>query len=81
MQTIHAITVQAVRDAMTLQGPTEAGGFITTSVPQDYMSPDRLRLAREVVKHLPPGAGLHDANRIATDIEPIIRAMLAVGDR
>jgi hypothetical protein len=77
MQTIHDISLQAVRDAMTLKGPSEAGGFMCTAHPSDYMTADRLRLAREAVKHLPDGAGMHDADRIATLIEPIIRAMLA----
>ena len=77
MKTIRDISIQAVRDAMTLKGPSEAGGFICTAHPADYMTPDRLRLAREAVKHLPDGAGMHDADRIATAIEPVIRAMLA----
>jgi hypothetical protein len=74
--TTFALAHRAALDAMTLRGPTDAApGFITTSDPATYMSPERLRLAREALALLPPGATPADAPAIAHDIEPRIAAV------
>jgi len=68
---------QAVIDALALRGPDEhGGGFITTADPVEYLSADRLRLAREALRLLPAGATIGDADRIAEMIAPRIESML-----
>jgi hypothetical protein len=74
MTTYH-LAYRAALDAMTLRGPTDpAGGFITTADPATYMTAERLRLAREALALLPPGATPADAPAIAHNIEPRIAA-------
>jgi hypothetical protein len=78
MTEIRTVTLRAIYDALAMRGLEDGGGgFIRTSAPDHYMDAQRLRLARAAIKHLPDGAGFHDADRIATMIEPVIRAMLA----
>ncbi len=75
MTTFH-LAYRAALDAMTLRGPTDpAGGFITTADPATYMTAERLRLAREALALLPPGATPADAPTIAHDIELRIAAV------
>jgi hypothetical protein len=74
--TTFAMAYRAALDAMTLRGPTDAaGGWITTADPGHYMTAERLRLAREALALLPPGATPADAAAIAHDIEPRIAAV------
>lgn len=72
IQTTYQMAHQAVIDALTLRGPNEAGGFLTTSEPDQYMGAERLRLAREALACLPAGATAADAAAIAEKIEPRI---------
>ena len=77
MTELRIATIRAIHDAMALRGLEDGGGgVIRTSDPQIYMSESRLRLAREAARHLPTGATVLDADRIADHIEPMIRAML-----
>lgn len=77
MKTTLDLTTQAVHDALSLLGATEGSGFIRTSDPRSYMDADRLRLAQEVAKRLPPGTTAADADAVAEKLEPVIRALLA----
>jgi hypothetical protein len=82
MTDVHAITTQAIHDALSLRGPeVGGGGFIRTAAPAAYMSDQRLRLARVAAKHLPAGASTLDVERLTDTIEPFIRAILAPSDR
>ena len=75
MTTFH-LAYQATLDALALRGPSDtAGGYMTTSEPANYLSGDRLRLAREALALLPRGATPADAPAIAHDIEPRIAAV------
>jgi hypothetical protein len=68
---------QAVIDALALRGPDEhGGGFMVTSDPAEYLTGQRLRLAREALRLLPAGATMDDADRIAEKIAPRIESML-----
>jgi hypothetical protein len=78
MHQIRQLTIRAIHDALSLRGLEDGGGgFIRTSVPADYMTPERLRLAREVAKHLPDGATVLDADRLAERIEGIVETLRA----
>ena len=76
-QTMHEITLRAIHDALSLAGPGEAGGYIRTSSVECYMDEDRLRLAREVAKSLPPGTTAATAEAVAVKLAPMVRAMLS----
>ena len=76
MTTIRDLTIRAIHDALSLRGLEDGGGgFIRTTEPVCYMDAERLRLAREVAKHLPAGATVLDADRLADRIETVVRAM------
>lgn len=76
-QTMHELTVRAIHDALSLAGPGEGGGYIRTSNVECYMDEDRLRLAREVAKALPPGTTAATAESAALKLVPMVRAMLS----
>lgn len=76
--TTHELTVRAIHDALALAGPADGcGGFVRTSNAEDYMGGERLRLAREVAKALPPGTTAATAEDAAIKLVPLIRALLA----
>lgn len=78
MMNARTLTTRAIFDALALRGLESGdGGFIRSADPTCYMDPQRLRLAREAVKHLPAGASVLDVDRLADGIEPMIRAMIA----
>lgn len=77
MNDTRITTIRAIHDALALRGlECGDGGFIRTADPVCYMGAERLRLAREVLKHLPAGASVLDANALANGMEPMIRAMI-----
>ncbi len=76
-QTMQEITLRAIHDALSLAGPGEAGGYIRTSAVECYMDEDRLRLAREVAKSLPPGTTAATAEAVAVKLAPMVRALLS----
>lgn len=77
MTDLRITTIKAIHDAMALRGLENGdGGFIRTADPQCYMDALRLRLAREVVKHLPAGASVLDAATLADRIEPVVEAVM-----
>ena len=75
-QTVHELTVRAIHDALSLAGPGESGGYIRTSNVETYMDQDRLRLAREVAKSLPPGTTAATVEAVAVKLVPMVRALL-----
>ena len=75
--TMHEITLRAIHDALSLAGPGEGGGYIRTCAVETYMDEDRLRLAREVAKSLPPGTTAATADAVAVKLAPMVRALLA----
>ena len=78
MHQIRQLTIRAIHDALSLRGLEDGGGgFIRTSAPADYMTPERLRLAREVAKHLPAGATVLDADRLADRIATVVDTLRA----
>lgn len=76
MKTIHDLAVQAVHDALSLRCLADGTGFIRTADPRAYMDADRLRLAEEVAKQLPPGTTAANAGAVAEKLEPVIRALI-----
>lgn len=74
--TTRQTVLAAIHDAFALRGLEGGGAFITTADPCRYMTPDRLRLAREALRLLPAGANIAKANDLARDIEPILVAMI-----
>ena len=77
MPDIRAITSQAVHDALALRGLEDGGGgFIRTASPSDYMGADRLRLARQLVPHLPPGASVTFIEKLVQQLLPVVAASL-----
>jgi hypothetical protein len=76
MKTIHDLAIQAVHDALALQGLADGTGFIRTADPRSYMDADRLRLAEEIAKQLPADATQANASAIAIKMEPVIRALV-----
>lgn len=78
MHHIRQLTIRAIHDALSLRGLEDGGGcFIRTSAPADYMDAERLRLARAVAKHLPPGATVLDADRLAERIATVVAVLRA----
>ena len=76
--TTHEIALNASFDALALRGPYESGcGFMRTSTPGQHMSPERLRLARAVADKLPPGTTHANADSVATELCPFVRAFLS----
>ena len=80
MNDLRITTIRAIHDAMALRGLESGdGGFIRTADPETYMDATRLRLAREVAKHLPAGATVLNADRIAERIETVVDWLRAAG--
>jgi len=74
--TVYEMSLQAVHDAMVIGGPDANGGYMRTSDPVQTLSPERLRLARAVLKSLPPGTTAATADAVAIKLVPMVRAML-----
>jgi hypothetical protein len=75
--TTHEIALNAVFDALALRGPGENGGYMRTSTPGQHMTPERLRLARAVADKLPAGTTHANADSVALELCPFIRAYLS----
>ena len=75
--TVFELSLQAVHDAMAIGGPDANGGYLRTSDPVQTMSPERLRLARAVLKSLPPGTTAATADTVAMRLSPMVRALLS----
>lgn len=77
MSDLRITTIRAIHDALALRGLEHGdGGFIRTAEPICYMDASRLALAREVVKHLPPGASVLNAASVAERLEPVVEAVM-----
>ena len=70
MNQLRIATIRAIHDALALRGPDGSGGFVRTASPELYMDEGRLRLAREVLRHIPKGRV--DVEKIADKIEPVV---------
>lgn len=73
MTDIRTATICAIHDALALRGPSGDGtGFMRAAAPGDYMTPERLRLAREVARYLPATATRDSASQFVDSIAPIV---------
>lgn len=72
MHDIRNATIAAIHDALTLRGPSGDGGFIRTAAAGDYMTPDRLRLAREIERTLPANATRENAAQFVDQFLPVV---------
>jgi hypothetical protein len=80
MSDIRTITTQAVHDALALRGLEDGGGgFIRTASPVEYMGAERLRLARELLRHLPAGASLAGAHKLVEQLLPVVSSLCHIG--
>lgn len=77
MESLRITTTRALHDALALRGLEHGGGFIRTSPPEAYMDEARLRLAREVLGHLPADAQAHDFEELVEQVGPIVSRYLA----
>jgi hypothetical protein len=75
--TTHEIALQGIYDAMALRGPDENGGYLMTTEPTMHMSAERLRLARAILKNLPPNTTHETASEAAVKLCPFVRALLS----
>ena len=76
-QTTHEIALQAVYDALALRGPDENGGYLMTTEPHMHLSAERLRLARAILKNLPPNTTSETADAAAVKLCPFVRAFVS----
>jgi hypothetical protein len=73
MNDVRTATLRAIHDALALRGLDHGGGgFIRTAAPHDYMDGDRLRLAREVLRHLPAGSSVANAGTLVEQLMPVV---------
>jgi len=80
MPDLRTVTSQAVHDALALRGLEDGGGgFIRTSNPGEYMGGERLRLAREVLRHLPAGALVTGIEQLVERVLPVVSRLLRPG--
>lgn len=80
MTEIRSITLRAIYDALALRGLEDGGGgFIRTSATDQYMSPERLRLAREVIGHLPKTATMSGADSLVEQLVPVVLRTMQPG--
>lgn len=75
--TTHEIALQAIYDALALAGPDAMGGYMRTSEPDMHMTAERLRLARAVLKNLPPNTTHETASEAAVKLCPFVRSFLS----
>jgi hypothetical protein len=83
MTDLRTVTTQAIHDALALRGLEDGGGgFLRTAAAAEYMAGDRLRLAREVLRHLPPGASLASIGKLVEQLLPVVSSLgqTATGD-
>jgi len=76
MVDIHLITSQAIHDALALRGLEGGSGFLRSAQPADYMSRERLRLAQEVLHHLPAGTRLTGIEQLVEQLLPIVASAM-----
>jgi hypothetical protein len=80
MPDVRTVTTQAVHDALALRGLEDGGGgFIRTASPTEYMGEERLRLAREVLRHLPAGASVAGIKQLVERVLPVVSGLLRPG--
>jgi hypothetical protein len=80
MTEIRSITLRAIYDALAMRGLEDGGGgFIRTSAPDQYMDPERLRLAREVIEHLPRTATISGADSLVEQLVPVVLRTMRPG--
>lgn len=73
MNDLRITTVRAIHDALALRGPDPAGGgYVRTSSPELYMDEARLRLARDVLRHLPARASASNVERLADELTEVV---------
>lgn len=77
MTDLRTITTRAIHDAFAIRGLEHGGGgLIRTASPETYMNEGRLRLAREVLRHLPPGTATTGVDRLVDKLAPLIAKVL-----
>ena len=75
--TVHEIALQGIYDALALRGPDENGGYLMTTEPTMHMSAERLRLARAILKNLPPNTTHETASAVAIKLAPFVVAFVS----
>lgn len=80
MGDIRTITTRAIHDAFAIRGLDHSGGgLLRTASPETYMDEGRLRLAREVLRHLPAEATATKIDRLVERLLPMIANALKPG--
>lgn len=69
---IRTATVTAIHDALAIRGQARGRGLIRTAAPETYMSPERLRLAKEIARHLPHGATVDNVGTFIEEMAAIV---------
>ena len=73
MNDLRITTIRAIHDALAIRGPEHGGaGIVRTALPEVYMSEERLRLAREVLRHISGDTTVTNAEQLVAKIEPIV---------
>ena len=75
--TMHELALQGIYDALALRGPDENGGYLMTTEPTMHMTAERLRLARAILKNLPPNTTAETADAAAVKLHPFVSAFLS----
>lgn len=78
MKDLRDITLRAIHDALALRGPGEGGGMMRTAPIEHYMSGDRLRLAQEVLRHLPADASATAADALVAQLVPVVSRLVTI---
>lgn len=68
----HPNAQQIVLDVLALRGPDATGGRMVTADPTQFMSAERLALARRYDRMVPRGTTTADAERVAMAIAPFL---------
>ena len=80
MTDLRTVTSHAVHDAFALRGLEDGGGgLIRAASPTEYMGEERLRLAREVLRHLPAGASVAGIKQLVKRVLPVVSGLLRPG--
>ncbi len=72
MQDVRSITSRAIFDALALRGLEDGGGFVRTTPPELYMDDERLRLARQVLQHLPSSSTSPEIGKLVDQLLPVV---------
>lgn len=76
MPDIRVTTCLAIEDALALRGlDGEGKGLIRTASPETYMSAERLRVARAVLRHLPRTVPTTSMASLIDRLVPVVSRM------